>query len=98
MGLGEKYQANLETGLAPLVDGPLVVATTGQPVGSMASLFRAEVFHLATTAMDPGGFETSGRGGGKVHQSGLKDVRLPCSRCSPRWQGCAPRSRSRRSG
>lgn len=79
MGLGEKYQANLEKGLAPLVDGPLVVATTGQPVGSMAGLFRAEVFNLATTAIDPGGLKVSGRAGGKVHQAGMQDVRLPTS-------------------
>ena len=79
VGLAEKYQTNLEKGLAPLVDGPLLVATTGQPVGSMASLFRAEAFNLATTAIDPGGVRISGRSRGKVHQAGLKDVRLPTS-------------------
>jgi hypothetical protein len=78
MGLGDKYQANLEKAAAPLIDGPLVVATIGSPVGSMSNLFKAQAFSLG---MALGGSDIRGGGltKGRVEGREVKDVRLPTS-------------------
>jgi hypothetical protein len=78
MGLGDKYQANLEKAVVPLIDGPLVVATIGSPVGSMANLFRAEAFSLGM-ALGGSDLRGSGRTKGTVEGQDAKDVRLPTS-------------------
>ena len=77
MGLGDKYQASLEAAVAPLIDGPLVIATFGAPVGSMGNLFRGEVFNLGVSAL--GGTGGVGMTSGKVENRDMKDVRLPTS-------------------
>lgn len=78
MGLGEAYQVNLEKAVVPLIDGPLVVATIGSPVGSMANLFRAEAFSLGM-ALGGSDIRGSGRTKGTVEGREVKDVRLPTS-------------------
>jgi hypothetical protein len=79
MSMGDRYQANLEKAVGPLIDGPLVVATIGSPVGSMANLFTAEAFNIGMTAIDSSAILGSGRTTGRVHQRDVKDVRLPRS-------------------
>jgi hypothetical protein len=79
MSMGERYQQNLEEGVAPLIDGPLVTATVGSPVGSMSHLFRAEAVNAAGAAIGSGSPELSGATRGRVHQDRGKDVRLPQS-------------------
>ena len=74
-GMGARYQANLEKAVGRRIDGPLVVATIGSPVGSMGNLFRAEAFNLA----GGGAFRASGSTRGRVHHDDTKDVRLPQS-------------------
>jgi hypothetical protein len=78
MGLGDKYQANLEKAAAPLIDGPLVVATIGSPVGSMSNLFKAQAFNVGIS-LGGSDVRASGMTGGKIHQQDVKDVRLPTS-------------------
>ncbi|HEY1522276.1 MAG TPA: hypothetical protein VGF70_04625 [Solirubrobacteraceae bacterium] len=77
--MGDRYQRNLEEGVKPLIDGPLIVATIGSPVGSMSNLFRAEAFNVATSAIGDGTFRASGSTRGRVHQTGGRDIRLPRS-------------------
>ena len=71
--MADRYQKNLEKAVAPRVDGPLVLATIGSPVGSMGNLFRAEAFDVL------GGGRASGSTHGKVHREGARDIRLPQS-------------------
>jgi hypothetical protein len=73
MGMADRYQKNLEKAVASRIDGPLVLATIGSPVGSMANLFRAEAFDL----LGGGTFRASGSTHGKVHREGARDIRLP---------------------
>ncbi len=75
--MGDSYQRNLEAAVGPRVDGPLVVATIGSPVGSMSNLFRSEAFNLGVGAA--GGIRASGSTRGRVEREGAKDVRLPQS-------------------
>lgn len=77
--MGDRYQRNLEEGVKPLIDGPLVLATIGSPVGSMSNLFRAEAFNVATSGIGDGSVLVSGSTRGRVHQSGGKDIHLPRS-------------------
>jgi hypothetical protein len=79
MGLGDKYQVNLEKAVIPLIDGSLVVATIGAPVGSMGNLFRAEVFNLGMAGLGGTDVRASGMTRGKVEGRDVKDVRLPTS-------------------
>jgi hypothetical protein len=78
MGLGDRYQTNLEAAVGPLIDGPMVVATIGAPVGSMGNLFRAEIFNVGLSQLG-GGSGVSGMTRGKVENRDIKDVRLPQS-------------------
>lgn len=73
--MADRYQQNLEKAVAPLIDGPLVLATIGSPVGSMGNLFRAEAFDL----LGGGSVRASGSTHGKVHREGARDIRLPRS-------------------
>jgi hypothetical protein len=77
--MGDRYQRNLEEAVKPLIDGPLVLATIGSPVGSMSNLFHAEAFNVATSGMGDGSILVSGSTRGRVHQSRGKDIRLPRS-------------------
>jgi hypothetical protein len=77
--MGDRYQQNLEAGVKPLIDGPLIIATIGSPVGSMSNLFRAEAFNVATAGISDGSIRASGSTRGRVHQSDGKDIRLPQS-------------------
>jgi hypothetical protein len=77
--MGDKYQENLEKAVGPLIDGPLVVATIGSPVGAMSNLFRAEAFNVGMTQLDSSAMRVSGSTSGTVHQRDMKDVRLPVS-------------------
>ena len=63
--MGDRYQQNLEKAVVPLIDGPLVSATIGSPVGSMAHLFKAEALNLGLAGMGDDLFRASGasRGG-----------------------------------
>jgi hypothetical protein len=80
MAMGERYQQNLEQGVGPLVDGPVVTVTVGSPVGSMSNLFRAEALNAAGAAMGGGDSpQLSGATRGRVRRDGGKDVRLPQS-------------------
>lgn len=79
MSMGERYQQNLEQGVAPLVDGPLVAVTVGSPVGSMSNLFRAEALNAAGAAVGGGSPGLSGATRGRVRQDGARDIRLPQS-------------------
>ena len=79
MSMGERYQQNLEQGVAPRVDGPLVTVTVGSPVGSMSNLFGAEALNAAGAALGGGAPRLSGATRGRVRQKGGKDVRLPQS-------------------
>jgi len=76
--MAQRYQANLDAAVTPLIDGPLVIATSGAPVGSMGNLFQAQAFNLGM-AGGGGDVRASGRTSGKVSQANLKDVRLPTS-------------------
>jgi hypothetical protein len=76
--MADRYQENLEKAVAPLIDGPLVVATIGSPVGSMSNLFGAEIFNLGMSAATSG-VRASGMTSGKVQADGMKNVRLPTS-------------------
>ena len=76
--MAERYQTNLEAAVAPLIDGPLVIATIGSPVGSMGNLFRAQAFNLGMAA-GGGDYRASGMTSGKIRQNDIKDVRLPTS-------------------
>src|ERR1700722_19736831 len=77
--MGDRYQRNLEEGVKPLIDGPLIVATIGSPVGSMSNLFRAKAFNVATAGITEGSIRASGSTRGRVHQADGKDIRLPPS-------------------
>jgi hypothetical protein len=77
--MGDRYQRNLEEAVKPVIDGPLVLATIGSPVGSMSNLFRAEAFNVAASGIGDGSISASGSTGGRVHQSGAKDIHLPRS-------------------
>jgi hypothetical protein len=79
MGMGDRYQENLEKAVAPLIDGPLVVATIGSPVGSMSNVFKAEAFNVGMSQVDPSSVRVSGMTSGRVHADDIKDVRLPTS-------------------
>jgi hypothetical protein len=76
--MAQRYQTNLEAAVTALIDGPLVIATIGSPVGSMGNLFRAQAFSLGMAA-GGGDYRASGRTSGKIHQDDVKDVRLPTS-------------------
>ncbi|HWE67529.1 MAG TPA: hypothetical protein VG298_12895 [Acidimicrobiales bacterium] len=76
--MAERYQQNLEKAAAPLIDGPLIVATIGSPVGSMSHLFSSEAFNLGLAAAG-GGPLVTGMTHGKMQQRDTKDVRLPQS-------------------
>jgi hypothetical protein len=75
MGLGEKYQANLEKAAAPLIDGPLVAATAASPAGAMSKLIASEIFNVGTAAM--GGTVIGTRATGSIETEGTKRVSLP---------------------
>ena len=77
--MADRYQRNLEEAVKPLIDGPLVLATIGSPVGSMSNLFRAEAFNVATSGIGDGSVLVSGSTRGRVRQSGGKDIHLPRS-------------------
>lgn len=79
MSMGDRYQENLEKAVGPLIDGPLVLATIGTPVGSMARLFTAEAFNLGLAGAGDDLFRVSGASRGKVRREEMKDVRLPQS-------------------
>ncbi|HEY3841666.1 MAG TPA: hypothetical protein VGL48_00310 [Acidimicrobiales bacterium] len=80
MSMATRYQENLEKGVAALIDGPLVVATIGSPVGSMSRLFTSEAFKLGMSAAGGDGtFTVSGSTRGRVEQPEGKDIRLPQS-------------------
>lgn len=77
--MGDRYQQNLEQALGSRIDGPLVVATIGSPVGSMSNLFKAEVFNLGMSGIGDNTSPISGATRGRVHHRDGKDVRLPQS-------------------
>ncbi len=77
MSMGDRYQENLEKAVVPMIDGPLVLATIGSPVGAMAHLFTAEAFNLGLAGTGDNVFRASGASRGKVHRDEMKDVRLP---------------------
>jgi hypothetical protein len=78
--MAERYQQNLEKAAAPLIDGPLIVATIGAPVGAMSRGLSAEAFNVGMAGAGAGGGPlASGMTHGKVHQRDAKDVRLPQS-------------------
>jgi hypothetical protein len=77
--MGDRYQVNLEKAVVPLIDGPLVLATIGSPVGSMSRLFTAEAFNLGLAGAGEDLFRVSGASRGKVSRREMKDVRLPQS-------------------
>jgi hypothetical protein len=79
MSMGERYQRNLELGVASLIDGPLMTGTIGSPVGSLSNLFRAEAVNAVGTVLGGGSPEVSGATRGRVHHEGAKDVRRPQS-------------------
>ena len=79
MSMGDRYQENLEKAVGPRIDGPLVLATIGTPVGSMARLFTAEAFNLGLAGAGDNLFRASGASRGKVRREEMKDVRLPQS-------------------
>jgi hypothetical protein len=77
--MGERYQQNLEKAVGRRIDGPLVVATIGSPVGSMSNLFKAEAFNVGASLGDSSMLAASGSTHGRVHQRDAKDIRLPTS-------------------
>jgi hypothetical protein len=79
MSMGDRYQENLEKAVGPMIDGPLVLATIGSPVGAMAHLFTAEAFNLGLAGAGEDVFRVSGASRGKVRRDEMKDVRLPQS-------------------
>jgi hypothetical protein len=79
MSMADRYQQNLEQAVGRRIDGPLVVATIGSPVGSMANLFKAEAFNVGMSAMGSTGSRASGSTAGRIHHRDAKDVRLPRS-------------------
>ena len=77
--LGERYQRSLEENLEPRIDGPLVVATIGSPVGAMSSLFKAEAYNLGLAGLGDGSIRESGETRGTVQRASATDIRLPQS-------------------
>ena len=75
MGLGEKYQANLEKAVAPLIDGPLLAATAASPAGSLSRLVASKVFSIGTVAAGGTAIEAGARG--KIESDEAKSISLP---------------------
>jgi len=76
--MSERYQQNLEAAVQERIDGPLVVATIGSPVGSMSHLFTSEMFNLGMSASESN-TRSSGSTSGTVHSGDPKDIHLPQS-------------------
>jgi hypothetical protein len=79
MSLSERYQAKLEAAVEPHLDGPMVFATIGSPVGSMSRLLRSEAFNVALAGAGDNLFRSSGRTTGRLHDGAGRDIRLPTS-------------------